>query len=313
MGDWSWNDDTSGLELENTSANNLTFFQKKAMTCPVCDDLVRREEMRSGRGRMIAGNLTVELRRNYEPSAKYGEVYPLIYPVVVCPSCYFASFREDFSKFPERAIDALKEQTGDRQQQIRELLGFLDFTQPRGLVEGLASYLLAISCYDQGPKELSPLVKQGISCLRAAWLAMDLYKKHPGENYEQLAAKLYRKARYFYSYAIENEQNGKQSMAGCPHLGPDLDQNYMYDGVLYISGYLEYKYGPQSDPDYRRTMLEKAKRTVARIFGMGRASKNKPQAILDNARDLYTTISEQLGLGNQDPDKAAAEDAKADI
>jgi uncharacterized protein (DUF2225 family) len=77
----------------------------------------------------------------------------------------------------------------------------------------------------------------------------------------------------------------------------------MFDGVLYIYGYLEFHYGPRKDPVKREENLKRAKRTIARIFGMGRASKNKPQAILDNARDLYSEIGEALGLENLDPEK----------
>ena len=65
----------------------LTFFSKNKIECPICDETFYREEMRTGRGRMIAGDLTKELRRNYEASQQYGEIYPLVYPVTVCPSC----------------------------------------------------------------------------------------------------------------------------------------------------------------------------------------------------------------------------------
>jgi hypothetical protein len=37
---------------------------------------------------------------------------------------------------------------------------------------------------------------------------------------------------------------------------------------------------------------------------MGKASKNKPQAILDNAREVYQQIATELGLEEKDPEKA---------
>jgi hypothetical protein len=37
---------------------------------------------------------------------------------------------------------------------------------------------------------------------------------------------------------------------------------------------------------------------------MGRASKDKPAAILDNARDVYEEITKELGEENRDPEKA---------
>jgi hypothetical protein len=78
-----------------------------------------------------------------------------------------------------------------------------------------------------------------------------------------------------------------------PHLGPDIDKNFGYDGVLYLAAYLEYSWGPKKDVEQRKKSLENAKRTVARIFGMGKASKDKPTAILDNARSLHETIGKE--------------------
>jgi uncharacterized protein (DUF2225 family) len=117
----------------------------------------------------------------------------------------------------------------------------------------------------------------------------------------------YRKARFFYSYAVELEQSGGQSLSAARHLGPDLDKNYGYDGVLYLTGLLEFLYGPTAEAERRQQSLSRAKRTVARIFGMGRASKDKPAAILDNARDVYAEITSELGEDNPDPEQANAE------
>jgi hypothetical protein len=50
----------------------------------------------------------------------------------------------------------------------------------------------------------------------------------------------------------------------------------------------------------RTHALQRAKRTVARIFGMGKASKEKPAAILDNAREVYDAINKELGESEGD-------------
>lgn len=282
--------------------SQVTFFSKTPISCPVCDANFYREEMRTGRGRLIAGKLTQELRRTYEPSQKYGEVFPLVYPVTVCPACYYAAYPQDFAQIPPTAQERIKAETEKRIEGIHTLFTDLDFTTPRRLQEGLASYFFAISCYDFFPKEFSPTYKQGLSSLRAAWIASDLHKKNFSENYDYLARVFYRKARFFYTLSIEKEQRGEESIPNNFHLGPDLDKNYGYDGVLYITGLLEYRYGPRKDRKKRQQALERAKRTVARIFGMGRASRDKPAAILDNARDVYEEIGKELGLENLDPE-----------
>ncbi len=85
-----------------------------------------------------------------------------------------------------------------------------------------------------------------------------------------------------------------ETMSGLKNLGPDLDKNYGYDGSLYMTAYLEYKFCPTDDLVRRKASLENAKKTIARIFGMGKASKNKPAAILDNSKDLFDKIKTEL-------------------
>jgi len=287
--------------------SDLTFFSKTPIPCPICETKFYREELRTGRGRLNAGELTRELRRTYVPSQKYGEVYPLIYPITVCPGCYFAALQADFLEIPEESRDGAKASEQTRIANAQLIFENLDFTAPRSLAEGCASYYLAAMSYEAYPKEFSPRFKQGLSCLRAAWLCTDLHRKRPNDNYDYLARVFYRKARFFYSYAVELEQSGQQTLSGSRHMGPDLDKNYGYDGVLYLTGWLEHRYGPTSDPEHRKESLGRAKRTVARIFGMGRASKDKPAAILDNAREVYADITKELGEEEHDPEEANAE------
>ncbi len=285
---------------------NVTFFSKSQTRCPICDTAFSREELRTGRGRLIAGKLSDELRRNYEPSKKYGSVNPLIYPVSVCPSCFYAAYPQEFSAVPEEQKSAIDRNTDRRMTSFQAIAPAIDFNGPRGLKEGLASYYFAMVCYDFFPREFAPTFKQGLSALRAAWICSDLHRSSPGENWDYLAQLFYRKARFFYSQAIEKEQNGKESISSASHLGPDLDKNYGYDGVLYITGLLEYRYGPREDEERRKEALARAKRTVSRLFGMGKASKSKPSVILDMARDLYAEINEKIG---ESPAESRSEEA----
>ena len=62
---------------------SISYWSKDKVQCPVCKKAFEREIMRSGNGRMIAGGLTEELHRIYEPSAKFGRIYPLIYEIGV--------------------------------------------------------------------------------------------------------------------------------------------------------------------------------------------------------------------------------------
>jgi hypothetical protein len=141
---------------------------------------------------------------------------------------------------------------------------------------------------------MSPTIKKGLCSLRAAWLSNDLHRKQPGEHYDYLAQLYYHKAWFFYSEALRYEEEGKEGITDAGFLGPDLDQNYGYDGVLYISAQLEFHHGAQDNEETRRMSLERAKTTVGRLFGLGKASKDKPSTLLERARDLHANINSEL-------------------
>ncbi len=112
-------------------AQKLTFFEKKQTVCPVCDGKFYREDLLSGGGRLIASDLTPELRRLYEPSRKFGEVSPLVYPVTVCPTCYFSSFAADFTAIPDKGLKKA-EQNGGRGAAGRPSFSLSWISLPRG-------------------------------------------------------------------------------------------------------------------------------------------------------------------------------------
>jgi uncharacterized protein (DUF2225 family) len=279
---------------QDQESKKTTFFSKKPILCPVCETSFFKEDLLSGGGRLIAGDLTEELHRTYEPSKKYGELYPLVYVVLVCPSCLYAAYPQDFLEITEEFLEALREQTDRRVQSASLVFKDLDFTNYRDLKEGAASYYLAIMCYDLLDRQYSPTLKRALSSLRAAWLLESLHRKEFSENYDYLARLFYRKARFFYLQAIELAQNGLEPLEAHINYGPDLDKNYGYDGLLYVAGLLEYKYGPRKNSEKRIKSLENAKRIVSKLFGTGKASKSKPSAILDKARELYEQMNKEI-------------------
>ncbi|MDR1278071.1 MAG: DUF2225 domain-containing protein [Treponema sp.] len=272
----------------------VSFLSKKEYTCPVCETAFHKEELLSGGGRLIAGALTDELHRLYEPSAKYGEVFPLAYQAAVCPECWFASMDADFSLLPEKVRETAFNDREKRLADTRLIFPVLDFHEPRGLAEGAASQYLVLRCYDYYTKETSPTIKQGLAALRAAWLLDDMDRKNSGQHYDWLAVLFRRKAQFFYSEAIDREQNGRETLSGMQAFGPDTDKNYAYEGVLYLTAYLQYKYGPADDPAQRKISLEEARRTIAKLFGMGKSSRDKPGPLLEHAREIYDAINKEL-------------------
>ncbi|MCX7039034.1 MAG: DUF2225 domain-containing protein, partial [Spirochaetes bacterium] len=212
-------------------AQKLTFFEKKQTVCPVCGGKFYREEPLSGGGRLIAGELTDELRRKYEPSKKFGEVHPLVYPVVVCPTCYYSAYPHDFAALPDDTLKKAEVNADERREAIGLVFPELDFTSPRTLKEGAASHFFAIMCYDFFDRRANPTFKAGLSSLRAAWLFSDLHARFPADNYDFLSKIFYRKARFYYMLSLEREQKGQEAFDAALNFGPDLDKNYGYDGA----------------------------------------------------------------------------------
>ena len=289
-----------------------TYFSRDAITCPACETEFYREDLLSGSGRLIAVDLTDELRRVYQPSKKFGEIFPLVYTVTVCPNCVFAALPQDFLAADAAVTGGVNATEGRRRGGLDLVFPKVDFTQPRDLREGVAACYLAVSSYDHFPRLASPTIKQGLLSLRAAWLLDEMHRKASNENWDYLALLFYRKARFFYATAVDKEQTGKEPLGGLANFGPDLDHNYGYDGVLYLAGLLEFKYGPRKDPARRIANLERARRVIGRVHGMGRASKAKPTPLLERVHELFDRMTEELKALADEGGAAAAEPAGAE-
>lgn len=278
----------------------ISYYSKEQIECPVCGAKFKREEMYSGGGRVIAGDLTEELRRLYEPSAKYGEVYPLIYSMTVCPQCLYTGFTQDFRVIDKPIAEKLLEAMNERYSAVKGLFGYVDFNTARTLHAGAASYYLALLCYDHFDSKYSPTIKQAICALRSAWLFSTLGEKEPEENYTYISKLFYQKALFLYRRALELETTGKEMIAGLKSFGPDVDKNYGYDGVIYLGALLEYRYGQRQDTETRLKRLEMHKIALAKLFGLGKSSKSKPGPILEHARVLYDALKVELNETDDD-------------
>jgi len=275
----------------------ISFRQKKAIVCPVCGTEFYREEMLTGRGRLIAGKLTDELRRLYEKSPKYGIIYPLAYVLNVCPKCLFTAFPKDFLNLEPDELQKIKGTTLKRLKNLYTLFPNIDFNNDRNLFIGAASYVLCVDCYGLRNRSIAPTVKRAICSIRAAWLLGDLYKVMPEYPYDKLQKFYYKKATLLYADVVELAQTGKEPFdKAVTILGPDIDKNYGYDGILYVSGILGKKYGESifKDPKKLLNFYENVKRSLSRLFGSGKSSRNKPSDLLDMTKDLYEEMGRRI-------------------
>lgn len=159
---------------------------------------------------------------------------------------------------------------------------------------GIASYILAMVSYDSFPVECAPTFKQGLSTLRAAWLCRHMDQEIKNENFDYLSRVFYRKASFFYRQVVAYEQTGTESIENVGNFGPDIDNNYDYDGVIYLAGYLEYSYGQKEDVSVRLERLKVSMTVISRIVGMRKSSKSKPSALVENAIELHGKIKKEI-------------------
>lgn len=273
----------------------ITYYTKQSVICPICKKPFPREELLSGGGRLIAGGLTDELRRTYEPSSKYGTVYPLIYSVAVCSNCNTAMLWNDMTSFNDsKTADILLDTAPERIETVKNIFPHYDFKRDRTLLEGCAGYYLALLCYEKMPAQYSPTIKKAQICLRLAWMCDDMNKLYPDKNYDFIRDSFYKKALFLYQEALNLEMEHRENITNISSFGPDLDKNYGYDGVIYLSCLLEYKYGQQKDINARLKKLETCKHSIARIFGLGKSSKAKPGPLLEHSRALYDNLTAVL-------------------
>lgn len=278
----------------------VTFYSKQKVRCPVCKKDFNKEELLSGGGRMIAGELTDELRRNFEPSAKYGPVYPLMYSIGACPVCNVGMYWADFNNIVEDKDlqHILAEHESKRIKAVETIYPHYDFKRVRTLYDGAAAYYLALLTYEDFPPDYSPTIKKAQICLRLAWLNGDIDAECPGRGFDFIQQTFYRKALFYYQEAMDKEMSHEESIAGIGNFGPDIDKNYGYDGVIYLTVLLEYKYGQTQDIPARLKTLEQNKSSIARIFGLGKSSKNKPGPLLEHSRNLYDNLKKTLADAN---------------
>ncbi len=278
---------------------SITYWAKEKVLCPCCNKMFDQEVMHKGGGRMIAGNLTDELHRNFEPSKKFGRVYPLIYDVGCCPKCDTALLWKDFKDITDKeSLQRIQADETNRVAKVETVFPHYQSKGPRSLYDGAAAYYLALLCYEQVDKAYAPSFKRGVLSLRLAWLCNDLELACPGHNFNYIAQVFYRKALFFYQQTLSNETSGVETIENVTNLGPDMDKNYGYDGILYLNGLLEYKYGQREDQSMRLKKLSEYKSAIARLFGLGKSSKEKPGPLLEVARNLYDSLAKELSSSN---------------
>lgn len=286
----------SGVKkTSDTKKPAISYWSKEKCMCPVCKKEFEKEVMLSGNGRMIAGPLSEDLHRTFEPSARFGRIYPLIYEIGSCPNCYTSLLWQDFKELRKKDDqDRLFFSREERKNKVDSVFPHFSLNRERSLYDGCAMYYLALLTYNEVNHDILPTMKSAFLSLRLAWLSRELDEAVPDHNFSYISEVFYRKALFFYQQAIINETSKIEKSSTLGNFGPDMDKNYGWDGVIYLAGLLEYKYGQKEDIQLRLKKLSESKTAIARIFGLGKSSKDKPGPLLEKARDLYDRLSKEV-------------------
>ncbi|MDH4262569.1 MAG: DUF2225 domain-containing protein [Spirochaetia bacterium] len=280
-----------------SSQKKISFFATSDTECPVCKAGHRKEELFSGGGRLVAGKLTPELRRTYLENKKFGVIYPLAYVMQVCPVCLYAAYPKDFNRLNIDEIQAIKGSTDHRRKLMTTVFTKVDFKENRNLVHGAASMILAVDCYHLRLPNIAPTPKKAVSSIRAAWLFDDLFQLANYRPYDKVRDFYYMEAVRNYMKTLDLMQSGKEPLEQESYvLGPDLDHNWGFDGIIYLNAYLTKKYYTQlaEGREEHYKILDYAKRYLSKLYGMGRSSKSKPSIIIDMSKELYDEINALL-------------------
>lgn len=283
------------MEDVNTFRPKVTYLAKESTTCPICEYSFNREILFSRGGRLQADNVTDTLHRLFKPGKKFGEVYPLIYSIITCPKCLFSSWSGDFNNVPKENKKVLNSKKNERIDYAKKIIGeTIDFSKYKILESGAVGYAITVDCYDYFSRKSIPVIKQAICSMRTAYLLEELEKKRPNQYFQYVAELYYKKALFFYKRAVELEQKKEQIISEFKGLGPDIDKNYGYDGVIYLVGVLTYKYSKNKDRQIRKKDLEEARLYLGKLFGLGKADFKKPREILEKSKEFHKLISDEI-------------------
>ncbi|MQL52911.1 DUF2225 domain-containing protein [Desulfofundulus thermobenzoicus] len=173
------------------AGNTHPYLYDKSLTCPVCSVTFQAREVKGYKLKVVG--------QDYDFRQHFADFEPLWYSVWVCPRCYYANSRADFSTITERQKHILQEQQAER---IREA--------PRPLEEpgtpgyALQSHLLAIKSLEQMQAEPEKIARMW---LHLGWLYTDAREEEKARHARQQALEKFKEYYFASRRPLTTEQD----------------------------------------------------------------------------------------------------------
>lgn len=189
---------------KTTAVNIEENFSTKEVVCPVCAGDFKGISCKHKSFKFV--NRESDFHEIFEGGN------PLMHDIWVCPHCYYAAKKEEFGKIKVKEIEKIEKLKSEREKTGKGI----DFVKIRDYESSIASYRLAIMCYEAMEYGVGYI---GNLYLKMAWIARERNKKDDEKMYLQLTVNNFEKA-------IENKENfaGQLTELGTTYLMGELNR-----------------------------------------------------------------------------------------
>ena len=119
------------------------------------------------------------------------------------------------------------------------------------------------------PATCAPPSSRGCPSLRAAWLLVRPARQVPRRELRLPGPAVLPQGAFFYRWPWSGPSERQRGPGERLQLRPRPGQELRLRGFLYMTGLLQFRYGPRKDRERRARMLEEARRAVSKLFGTG--------------------------------------------
>lgn len=141
----------------------------KSYTCPLCNEMFKSKAIRSGKNQLVS--IDVDLY------AHYSLINPLLYDVIVCPSCGYSVLSKTLAPLLPRQKEWLKEQFSKDKPHVT-------YSEYSTIEEAILKHKLAlVACITRRSK----IGEQAYIALHIAWLYRDLENTEEAHDFLERA------------------------------------------------------------------------------------------------------------------------------